>query len=179
MSCCRSPRFTLTSKGPLNYMTEPLRTFHFILSCSHALYALFLQMVSNFPKGPIFFNTSMYALIGMAYNFKWLSPFQFSIQFSCMSSWVGHTPRPSNPGVHVIIVSLTHNTVCRPVNMYLPHHKPAGITSVMIWNKSAKDHVWKCRPIAKLANYLDRGPGDGLSPYITLLSVSICEWRPP
>ena len=28
---CRSPRFTLTSKGPLNYMTEPLRTIHFIL----------------------------------------------------------------------------------------------------------------------------------------------------
>ena len=46
------PVVTLTSKGPLNYMTEPLRTFHFILSCSHALYALFLQMVSNFPKGP-------------------------------------------------------------------------------------------------------------------------------
>ena len=28
--------------------------FLFILSCSHALYALFLQMVSIFPKGPIF-----------------------------------------------------------------------------------------------------------------------------
>ena len=80
---------------------------------------------------------------------------------------------PSNPGFHVIIVSLTHYTVCRPVNMYLPHHKPAGFTSVMISNKSDKDHVWKCRPIAKLANYLDERPGGGAFPYNTLLSVPI------
>ena len=45
MSCCRSPRFTLTSKGPLNYMTEPFWTFHF----SSKWFQIF-QKVQSFSK---------------------------------------------------------------------------------------------------------------------------------
>ena len=45
----------------------------------------------------------------------------------------------------------------------IPHHEPAGFTSVMIKNSWAI-HT-SVAPIVKLANYLDRGPGDGLSPY--------------
>ena len=134
MSCCRSPRFTLTSKGPLNYMTEPLRTFHFILSCSHALYALFPPNGFKFSIRSFF--SKHQCMPSSVWHTTLMGSLQFKvIQFSCMSSWVGHTPLSQYSGgscLHVIIVSLTHHTVCRPVQMYPP-------TSQASWSHQCDD----------------------------------------
>ena len=117
----------------------------------------------------------------VAYTFKIALSF-LSIQFLCMPSSGAYSLIFSQYSLESRRHCRFHSHIIMSVVLSMcivPHHKPAGLTSVMIWNKSAKDHVWKCRPIAKLANYLDEGPGGGCFSHNTLLSVSIYLWRPP
>ena len=78
MSCRRSPRFTLTSKGPFNYMTEPLRTFSNFtsLSCPVSFLKFFnLQIVFEFSKSSKFSNYQCMPPSEWHTASKWFSPF--------------------------------------------------------------------------------------------------------
>ena len=92
LSCRRSPRFALTSKGPLNYMTEPPRFFSFQVTFTFTLWMFSpwngfetFQMVQPFTKyqcmsSLVWHTTALGSLLLLHFQ-DW-----------CTSSWVGHTP---------------------------------------------------------------------------------------
>ena len=87
---CRSPRYALTSKGPLSYMAEPSGLLISFYSYFHPLDA-FLELAFKFFKWSNRlqnFNVCPHRcdiLLHLALYFN-------VSQDSCMSSWIGHTP---------------------------------------------------------------------------------------